>query len=104
MRHPPPTPDQLRRGELATWGEPPRSGPQTQAQPRMRLISWKPLRKNSLLGFAAVELPIGLKVHDIPLLASHGKVWASAGWQIRHPGRSFLTPSRLGNRPDGDEL
>jgi hypothetical protein len=43
----------------------------------MRLISWKPLVKNSLRGFATIELPIGLKISDIPVLVSHGKAWAS---------------------------
>jgi hypothetical protein len=43
----------------------------------MRLVSWKPLAKNSLRGFATIELPIGLKISDIPVLVSHGKAWAS---------------------------
>jgi hypothetical protein len=43
----------------------------------MRLISWKPLVKNSLRGFATVELPIGLRISDIPVLISHGKTWAT---------------------------
>jgi hypothetical protein len=36
--------------------------------PRMRLISWKPLVRGSLRGFATVELPIGLKIFDCPIL------------------------------------
>jgi hypothetical protein len=48
------------------------------AEPRrMRLVAWKPLRKGSLIGFAELELPIGLKIADVPVLASHGKAWAS---------------------------
>jgi hypothetical protein len=44
---------------------------------RMRLISFKPLVKKSLRGFASIELPIGLKISDIPVLVSHGKAWAA---------------------------
>jgi hypothetical protein len=63
------------RAVAKLWGSKPEGAP---TKPGMRLLSWKPLRKNSLLGFAAVELPtIGLKVHDIPVLASHNKIWAS---------------------------
>jgi hypothetical protein len=44
---------------------------------RMRLVSWRPITKGRLLGFAIVELPNGLKVHDCPVLVSKGKAWAS---------------------------
>jgi hypothetical protein len=43
----------------------------------MRLLSWKPLVKGSLRGFATVELPIGLKICDCPVLVSNGKAWAT---------------------------
>lgn len=43
----------------------------------MRLVSWRPLPKNALRGFATVELPIGLTVVDCPVLVSNGKPWAS---------------------------
>src|SRR4051812_20712850 len=46
-------------------------------RPRLRLISFKPLRKNSLIGFASVELPMGLKLFDSPVLTSNGKTRAS---------------------------
>jgi hypothetical protein len=52
---------ELRRGEAATWGA--RSGP-TAPRPKMRFVSWKPIAKGSLHGFARVELPIGLKLID----------------------------------------
>ncbi len=39
----------------------------------MRLISWKPIQNGALLAFATVELPIGLKLVDFPvLIGSHG--------------------------------
>jgi hypothetical protein len=46
-------------------------------RPRLRLISFKPFRKNSLVGFASIELPIGLRITDVPVLTSHGKAWAT---------------------------
>jgi len=67
----------LRRGERL-WGDLPDLGPAvTPAPKRMRPISFKPLVKNSLRGFATVELPIGLKISDIPVLVSNGKAWAA---------------------------
>lgn len=40
--------------------------------------SWKPLRKNTLRGFATVEIvEIGLTIHDVGVHESHGKFWAA---------------------------
>jgi hypothetical protein len=66
---PGPTETELRRGEAATWGE--------RSRPRLRLISWRPIVKGSLRGFATVELPIGLKINDVPVLVSGKGAWAS---------------------------
>jgi len=44
---------------------------------RMRLVSFKPLTKGALRGFASVELPIGLVINDCPICASSGKTWAA---------------------------
>jgi hypothetical protein len=63
----------------------------------MTLRSWKPIRKNSLIGFASVTLPIGLEIDDIAVLMTAGKAWASlpakpcvtkAGTIARLPGSS----------------
>jgi len=43
----------------------------------MRLIEWRPFRRNSLRGFATIELPIGLVIADIVICTSHGRTWAS---------------------------
>jgi hypothetical protein len=53
-------------------------------RPKLRLLGFKPLRKNSLRGFATIELPIGLRIADIPIVTSHGKVWAAL------PGKPVL--------------
>jgi hypothetical protein len=63
----------LRHAEAAIWG--PR--PIAAERPRMRLISWKTLVKGSLRGFATIELPSGLKIHDCPVLVSSGNAWAT---------------------------
>jgi hypothetical protein len=83
---------ELRRGETATWGPRPDIGP---ARPKIRLISWKPLVKNSLRGFATVELPIGLKIVDCPVLVSNGKAWASL------PTKPMLDRDGKHVKPDG---
>ena len=56
---------------------------------RMRLVNFRPLVKGALRGFATVQLPIGLTINDVPVLSSHGKVWASlpAKPQIDSEGR-----------------
>ena len=57
----------------ATWGE-----PLATRRPRtIALVAWRPLVKGALRGFATVELPIGLKVIDCPVLVSNGKAWVS---------------------------
>ena len=66
-------PKDLHRAKWAAWSEP----TATPEPKRTRLISWKPLRRNSLIGFATVELPIGLVISDIPVLTSHNKIWAA---------------------------
>jgi hypothetical protein len=83
---------ELRRSERATWGPRPDIG---QSRPKIRLISWKPLVKNSLRGFATVELPIGLKIVDCPVLVSNGKAWASL------PTKPVLDRDGKHLKPDG---
>jgi hypothetical protein len=83
-----PTEAQLRRGEAATWGDP---RPAT----RMRLLAWKPLTKNSLRGFASVELPNKLCIIDIPVLISRGNAWVTlpSKPQIDSEGRHKRDPN-----------
>jgi hypothetical protein len=54
---------------LAAWGPRPR--------PSMRLMSWKPVTKGALRGFATVELPIGLTLIDCPVLVGPNGAWAA---------------------------
>jgi hypothetical protein len=44
----------------------------------MRLVSFRAQRKNSLIGFACVELPNSLVIDDCPVLTSgNGRAWAA---------------------------
>ena len=43
----------------------------------IRILEFRPLRKNSLLGFAKVELPSGLIISDVTILNGDRGPWAS---------------------------
>ena len=43
----------------------------------MKIREWKPLRKGSLLGFARVETPSGMVLHDVTILSGERGRWAS---------------------------
>jgi hypothetical protein len=62
---------ELRRGEAATWGRPPNTD-----RPKAKLMEWRPMRKNTLRGFAVIELPSGLVIRDISIHEKGGKYWA----------------------------
>jgi hypothetical protein len=44
---------------------------------KMRLVNWRALRRGKLYGFADVELPIGLRINECPVLDGPEGVWAS---------------------------
>jgi hypothetical protein len=64
---------ELRRGEAAAWGPQPMRPDQ---QPTMRLVRFDERRQGALRGFAEVELPIGLILHDVPVFAGATGPWA----------------------------
>jgi hypothetical protein len=43
---------------------------------RMILIEWRPCRRNSLRGFAVVEVLSGLRIMEIPVHVTAGRAWA----------------------------
>lgn len=43
----------------------------------VKILSWREMRRNSLLGFAKVEFPSGLIVSDVTILTSDRGAWAS---------------------------
>ena len=67
------TPAALDAGTRATWSDP----PATQRPRTIALVGWRPMAKGALRGFATVELPIGLKLIDCPVLVSKGKAWVN---------------------------
>jgi hypothetical protein len=44
---------------------------------RMLLRKWRPMRRNTLRGFADVELTSGLQIDDIAVHTREGRAWAS---------------------------
>ena len=50
----------------------------------MRLVGWRALRSGKLYGFAEIELPIGLRIAEIPVLSGSEGPWAAL------PGRPEL--------------
>jgi hypothetical protein len=69
------------RSDIALW----RAAQQAQAvawgdrpPPRqMTLRRWRPMRRNTLCGFADIELPFGLQIDDIAVHVRAGRAWAS---------------------------
>lgn len=43
----------------------------------VQIHDWNPLRKGSLLGFARIELPSGMILHDVTILNGDRGPWAS---------------------------
>jgi len=41
------------------------------------ILDWRPMRRNSLLGFAKVELPSGMIISDVTILTGDKGPWAS---------------------------
>ena len=68
-------------------------------QPKMpvTLLSWRPLNRNSLRGFASVRVGAALKVNDVAVHRhSHGKAWAQV------PSKPVLTSDGTTKKsPDG---
>ena len=43
----------------------------------VKILDWRPLKKNSLLGFAKIELPSGMVLLDVTILTGERGPWAS---------------------------
>ena len=43
----------------------------------LKILDWREMRRNSLLGFAKVEFPSGMIVSDVTLLQGEKGPWAS---------------------------
>lgn len=62
----------------------------------MRLVGWRPLRQGKVYGFAEVELPIGLRIAEIPVLLGSEGPWAAL------PGKPELERDGRTVRLDAD--
>ena len=45
--------------------------------PGLVLLDWKPVVRNTLRGFATVQLRNGLTVHDVVVHTTHNRAWAA---------------------------
>ena len=70
------SPPELRRAE-ALCRQPDAEPAGAIARPKMRLVAFRPLRRNTLIGFCVVELPSGLVIRDISIREKNNKWWAS---------------------------
>lgn len=52
----------------------------------LKLLNWRPLPRNNLIGFAKIELASGMIVSEVAILKSASGVWASP------PGRPMIGP------------
>jgi hypothetical protein len=64
-------------------------------KPRMQLLRWRSIKKGFVVGFADVELPIGLKIVDVMVVAKDGRLWANL------PSRPRLRGGQLEVGHDG---
>jgi hypothetical protein len=67
-------------------------------QARLRLADWRPLTRNSLRGFATIELPNGLTISDVSVHVSNGRAWASL------PAKPQLNPDGTTRRSDDGKI
>ena len=54
-----------------------------EARPRLRLLRWRKVQKGFVVGFADIELPAGLKIVDVMIVAKDGKTWANLPSKLR---------------------
>jgi hypothetical protein len=63
-----------------------------------QILDWRPMRKNSLLGFAKVEMPSGLVISDVTILTSDRGFWASP------PSKPMIDREGVAMRDDKGKL
>jgi hypothetical protein len=72
------------------WGDRPPPSPKSIA-----FVAWRPLAKGALRGYVTVQLPIGLRLINCPVLVSNGKAWVSlpAKPTLDHDGKHKTDPN-----------
>ena len=62
----------------AAWGGRPAAKPARSTEwPRTQLLDFREVRKGQLIGFARIQLPIGLTIHDVAVLAGRNGPFAA---------------------------
>jgi hypothetical protein len=86
----------LLRGVLGAWTSQP-------DRARMRLRGFRPMRKGNVLGFARIELPIGLRISNIQLFTGGDGLFAALMSKPVFGGRQRSRPqySREATFADG---
>ena len=74
----------------------------TAAAPTLVVEDWKPVGRNTLLGFCRVRLPSGMVLHDVAVHMKNNRLWATPsskprlgrdGLQMRDAdGKTLWTP------------
>ena len=49
----------------------------TGQKPRMKLLEWRSMTRNTLRGFAVLKMPSGMIVRDVAVHQKSGKSWAA---------------------------
>lgn len=72
-------PQEVKTLNNSRYVDDPRLGSPTVRTPPLpvEIIEWRPVRKNSLLGFVTVRLGKNLLFHDAPLMRSGGRQWVA---------------------------
>jgi hypothetical protein len=52
-------------------------------RPQMRLLRWRKIAKGYVAGAADIELPNGLQIIDVLIIAKEGKLWANLPSKVR---------------------
>ena len=64
----------------------------------MNILGWRPMRKNSLLGFAKVELPSGMILTDVAIHITDRGAWASP------PSKPMIGPDGVALKDDAGKI
>jgi hypothetical protein len=82
----------------STFAGPAPIAPGASTHARMRLRVWRPMRRNTLRGFASVTLPTGLDIDDVAVHVSGSRSWASM------PARPMLDAGGRALRDDSGKI
>ncbi len=64
----------------------------------LKILDWREMRRNSLLGFAKVEFPSGMVISDVTILQSERGPWASP------PSKPMLSRDGAAMKDDAGKL